>query len=207
MEKMVIIGYGGHAKSVIDCIQATKKYEIVGYTDVEDKGGNFPYLGTDDQLEHIFESGVHSAAFGLGYMGKSTLRDKLYGQVKHIGFELPVVADPTAIIASDAVIGEGTFIGKRAVINADSRVGKMCIVNTGAIIEHENVIGDFSHVAVGAVLCGNVRIGMHCLAGANSTVLQGVSVGDDSIIGAGALVLTDVDSNVTVVGVPAKGRK
>ncbi len=204
MDKIVIIGFGGHAKSVIDSIRSTREYELVGYTDIEDKHGALAYLGTDEALKAIYESGTHNVTFGLGYMGKSSLRDRLYEHVKSIGFNLPVIIDPSASIALDAEIGEGTFVGKRAVVNADSHIGKMCIINTGSIVEHENEIGDFSHIAVGAVLCGNVKVGDHCLIGANSTVLQGVSVGKNSIVGAGSVVLSNVGENVTVVGTPAK---
>lgn len=207
MEKIVVIGYGGHAKSIIDSIHAAGEYEIVGYTDTEDKQGALRYLGTDDKLKSIFESGVHNAVFGLGYMGNSRLRDKLYENVKSIGFALPAIIDPSAVIALDATIGEGTFVGKRAVVNADSRIGKMCIINTGAIVEHENKIGDFSHIAVGAVLCGNVRIGVHCLVGANSTVIQGLEIGEGSIIGAGSVVLSNIKDNITAIGIPAKEKR
>ena len=207
MKKIVILGYGGHAKSVMDCLRSIGSYEVVGYTDVEDKQASIPYLGTDDQLKALFESGVQTAVFGMGYMGKSLLRDKLYEWVKRIGFELPIVVDPSAVIAQDVSIGEGTIIGKRAVVNADSHIGRMCIINTGSIVEHENNVADFSHIAVGAVLCGNVSVGDHCLIGANSTVLQGIRVGSSSIVGAGSVVLSDVGDHVTVMGIPAKEKR
>lgn len=208
MKKLVIIGYGGHAKSVIDSIRATKIYEIVGYTDVEDKGSvDIKYLGTDNKLKELFDSEIQLAFFGLGFMGESYIRARLFEFAKEIGYSFPVIIDPTAIVAEDAIIGEGTFIGKRAVVNADSRIGKNCIINTGAIIEHENIIGDYTHVAVGATLCGNATIGSQCLVGANSTILQGISIAANSIIGAGAVVLSNVAENVTVVGVPAKEKR
>lgn len=207
MDKIVIIGFGGHAKSIMDSIRTAGEYELVGYTDIEDKYSSLPYLGTDAALKAIYESGVHNAAFGLGYMGKSLLRDKLYEQVKGTGFNLPAIIDPSATIALDAIIGQGTYVGKRAVVNADSHIGRMCIINTGSIIEHENQIGDFTHIAVGTVLCGNVVIGDHCLIGANSTVLQGLTVDKHSIVGASSVVLSNVGENVTVVGAPAKEKR
>jgi len=200
MEKIVIIGYGGHAKSVVDSIKSTQSYEIVGYTDVEDKNRDLPYLGTDERLKLIFYSGVKNVVFGLGYMGKSTLRDKLFFLAKNIGFVIPTIIDPSAVIADDVRIGEGTFIGKYVVVNAGSCIGKMCIINTGSIVEHENQVGDFTHIAVGTVLCGNVKIGDHCLIGANSTVLQGLSIGNHTIIGGGSIVLKDVENNVVRFG-------
>ncbi len=35
----------------------------------------------------------------------------------------------------------GVFGGKKVVINANVKIGNMCIVNTGAIVEHDCVIG------------------------------------------------------------------
>ena len=205
MKEIVIIGYGGHAKSVIDSISASGKYKVAGYTDIEDKHvTEIPYLGTDECLSLIFKKGVHKVAFGLGFMGKSELRSKLYQQVKKIGFDLPVIIDPSAVVSSSAQIGEGTFIGKRAVVNAEAVVGKMCIINTGSLIEHENRIGDFTHIAVGAVLCGNVSVGEQCLIGANSTIIQGITVEDYSIVGAGSVVINNIAKKETVVGIPAK---
>ncbi len=205
MEKMVIIGCGGHAKSVLDTIRSMNVYEIIGYTDKENHDySEIEYLGTDDMLQSLFDSGVNLAAFGMGFMGKSGLRNILFEQLKNIGYILPTIVDPSAIIATDVTMEEGTFVGKRAVVNAGTHIGKACIINSGAIVEHENNIGDFSHVSVGATLCGNVIIGSRCLIGANATIIQGVSVGSDSIVGAGSVVLSDVDDYSKVVGVPAK---
>lgn len=203
-DKIVIIGYGGHAKSVIDSIKRANTFEVLGYTDIEDKHADIPYLGNDDCLQRLYEEGTRYIAFGLGYMGRSDVRKILYERAKAIGFEMPVIADPTCIIALDAEIGEGSFIGKHTVINAAARIGKLCIINTGAIIEHEDVIGDYTHIAVGAVLCGNVQVGNSCLVGANSTIIQGVTIHNDSVVGAGSVALSDVDEKETVVGIPAR---
>ncbi len=205
MDKLIIIGYGGHAKSVIDSVKSTNQYEIVGYTDLEDRNSlEIAYLGKDDELGTLYEFGINHAFFGLGFMGKSLVRNKLYKRCKEIGFKFPVIADDSATIANNVQIGEGTYIGKRAVINSYTKIGRTCIINTGAIIEHENVIGDFTHVAVGATLCGNVCIASNCLIGANSTIIQGLSIGNNVIVGAGSVVTSDISDNNTVIGVPAK---
>jgi len=195
-EKIVIVGYGGHAKSISDSIKASGKYEICGYTDLcENKTACISYLGNDDSLSQIFKEGVHFAAIGIGFMGDSNIRDRKYEQLKTIGYELPVIIDPSAIVADDAEIGEGTFIGKRAVINAAAKVGRMCIINTGAIIEHEDIVGDYTHIAVGSILCGQVRVGNHVFIGAGSTVIQCKEIGDNSFIGARSVVVKNVKNN------------
>ena len=147
-----MVGYGGHGKSVADCIERTKKYKIAGYTDLEQHESMYKYLGTDNVLKEMFENGIKNAAVGIGYMGKGKLREKLYLRLKKIGYNLPVICDPSSIIASTAKIGEGVFVGKNAIINADAEVDRMAIINTNALVEHECIVGEYTHVAVGAVL-------------------------------------------------------
>lgn len=188
MEDIVIIGYGGHAKSVADCIEHSQKYRIVGYTDLFKQRSDYEYLGTDEALDIVFKKGVKKAVVGIGFLGKDNIRETLYRKLKNIGFELPVIIDPSAIVSQGVPIGEGTIIGKNVVINSESVIGKMAIINTGAIIEHECVIGDYVHVAVGAVVCGQVTVGEEAFVGANSTIIQCRNIASKSIIPAGMVI-------------------
>ena len=185
MEEIVLIGGGGHALSVADAIISGKSYKIAGYTDVSDTHIPLRYLGTDDMLGSLYKKGVLNAAICIGYLGTSDVREILYKKVKDIGFNFPVIKDPSAVIADGAVIGDGTFIGKNVVVNVDAFIGKMCIINTGAIIEHGCYVGDFAHIAVGAVLCGRVTVERAAFVGANATIIQGRKVLEHQIVGAG----------------------
>ncbi len=203
MKKIILIGYGGHAKSIIDSIRQTEEYEIIGYIDKHSISSEirYPYLGKDDILPNIFKSGIYNAVISVGYLGTSNVRDRLYNLVKDIGFCLPVIFDRTAILAENISIGEGTYIGKGVIINTESEIGRMCIINSGAVVEHENKVGDFSHVSVKTVLCGNVTVGDHVFIGANSTIIQGINIRAYSNIGAGSIVLNSVSENMKIHGV------
>lgn len=196
MERILVLGMGGHAKSMVDAIERENKYEIAGYVvndpNVELLDKRYPILGNDDDLPQLFLQGIKDVAVGIGFLGNNSLRTDLYKRLKKIGYNLPVVCDPSAIVASGVSIGEGAFIGKRVILNTDSQVGKMCIINTGAIVEHDCQIGDFSHVSVGTVLCGEVTIGMEAFIGANATVIQGRNVADGCIVGAGEVIRKNV---------------
>ena len=188
MEDIILIGFGGHARSVADCIERQKRYRIAGYTEKEKKETRYSYLGTDDMLPELYYSGIHYAFVCVGYLGKGNIRNELYARLKNIGFKLPIIIDPSAIVSDTAQIGEGTFIGKDAVINAEAKIRKMAIINTKVLIEHECMVGDFSHIAVGAVLCGQVTVGRETLVGANATVIQGVNVPAHAIVAAGETI-------------------
>lgn len=198
MEQILILGHGGHAASLVDILERGKEFKIAGYVVNEQIAScsiDYPIIGTDGDLLNLYQSGIENAVIGVGYLGKSNLREKLYERLKKIGFYLPVVCDPSAIVSEHVEIGEGTSIGKGAIINVGAEIGKMCIINTGAIIEHDCMVEDFAHISVGSVLCGSVRVGEASFVGANATVIQGKKIGNHCIIGAGTTVRKNVEDN------------
>lgn len=193
MEDIILVGFGGHGKSVADCIERQGKYRIIGYTDLKACNScRYSYLGTDDVLGELYKTGIRNAAVCIGYLGKSDIREKLYNRLKAIGYDLPVIIDPSAVVSENAEFGEGTFVGKLAVVNVGAKVGKMVIVNTKALIEHECNVKDFTHIAVGAVLCGGVNVDEGCLIGAGAIVLQSLRIKRRSIIGAGTTITKNI---------------
>lgn len=201
MEQILIIGNGGHAASLVDIMERENKYKIAGYIVNECETQpciDYPVIGTDDELEALYRSGIKYAAMGIGYLGKSDLRERLYRRLKEIGFYMPVICDPSAIVSEHVQMEEGTFVGKGAIINTGVVIGKMCIINTGAIIEHDCIVEDFSHISVGSVLCGSVRLGRASFIGANATVIQGKMIGKQCIVGAGTTVRKNVKDNCMV---------
>ncbi len=203
-EKIILLGCGGHAKSVADAIEAAGQYAIEGFVDNAGQEGmgyrGYKVIGCDRDLKDIYRSGIQAACVCVGFLGQGQgqVRNKLYEQLKNTGYKLPAIIDPNAALALDAEIGEGTFIGKYAVVNANAVVGKMAIINTAAAVEHDCVIGEFSHIAVGGIVCGSVYIGKEVLIGANATILQGITIGDGAIIGAGSIVSRNVEENMKI---------
>lgn len=202
--KMVILGSGGHAKSVLDAVQAAGLCEVVGFVG-PDRNATYRGLcvvGGDGDLPALRASGVTSAAVGIGHLGgENYAREASIRSALDVGLSFPPVVDPSAIIAFDVQMGAGAFIGKLAVVNSTASVGEFSIVNSGAVIEHDCAVGPWAHVACNATLCGGASVGAGALVGAGATVLQGVSVGERAVVGAGSVVLADVPSATTVCGV------
>ena len=205
MEELIVLGCGGHARSVADTVERQGRFRLAGFVGTQQDAGfryrGYGMLGLDSDLPALFAGGIQYAFLGLGYLGNSRARDALAARLEAIGFQLPVIADPAALVAVDAAVGPGTFVGKGAVVNAAATVGRCAIINTGAVVEHDCRVGAFAHIAVGAVLCGGVSVGDHVLIGAGATVLQDRTVGAGAIVGAGSVVLADLPAGVTAVGV------
>ncbi|WP_026527201.1 acetyltransferase [Butyrivibrio sp. VCD2006] len=208
MENIVMLGGGGHCKSVIDAALRSKKFGKIYITDVNLKPGDNIFgcevAGTDDVLPKLLADGVKNAFITVGFVKPSGLRSKLFFMAKDIGFSFPNIIDPSAVVSEHATLGTGIFVGKNAVINAGARIGDNVIINTGAIVDHDSVVGDFAHIAVGTKVCGEAKIGANALIGAGATVLQGVKIGNDAIIGAGSVALKDIGASCTAVGAPAR---
>lgn len=209
MKKIVLVGGGGHCKSVIDSIRSKNEFEIVGITDPVDKGEilNVKILGTDYILQDMHNQGVEYAFITVGSIGNPKLRITLYDMLSKIGFKFPAIIDKTAIVSEECSIGEGTFVGKGAIVNAEAIIGKQAIINTGAIVEHDCLVGDFVHIAPGATLSGGVTIEKYCHVGTNATIIEGISVVKSTVIGAGSVVINSIDKASKVYGNPARGKE
>lgn len=210
MKDIILIGGGGHCKSVISTIKESDEFNIVGILDVKDKIGTkvngIKIVGTDDEMDYYYKQGIKCAFIALGSIENTKLRLKLYQSAMDTGYELPYIVDKTAIVSKNVEIGKGSFIGKGAIINSDVRIGVNCIINTGAIIEHDCHIGKFSHIAPGSTLSGGVIIGDDTHIGTNSTIIQSISIGSNTIIGAGSVVIEDIGDDVKAYGNPCRAK-
>ena len=90
------------------------------------------------------------------------------------------------------------------VFNASSHFGKICIINTGSIVEHDNFLQDYVHVSPNATLAGTVHLGERVHVGVGACVKNNTIVIDDVIIGAGAAVVKNITEDGVYVGVPVR---
>ena len=203
---VIIIGGGGHAKVVADVLRL-QGFHILGFTDIDDTCHSLTsaisYLG-DDTIINQYRPEEVLLANGLGSTKTTIARRNIYDVFTKQGYSFASCIHPSAIIAIDAKMGEGTQIMAGVVIQPGSVIGRNVIINTRASIDHDCIIGDHVHVAPGVTLSGGVRIGAGAHIGTGATVIQGVAIGENSMIGAGSAVLTDVAAGSVVVGIPAK---
>jgi len=207
MDKIVVIGGGGHAKVVISILKKIAKYKLSGYVDNQDRGKilNVDYLGNDDILGELFnKSRVKYAVLGLGSIESSIKRREIYQKMANFDFEFPPIVSPEAIINEGVILGKGTVVMDGAVAQSGTIIGKFAIINTNSSVDHDCEIGDFVHIAPGVTLSRGVRIGSNSFVGAGTTIIQNRKIAENCMIGAGSVVVRDCLESGKYFGVPAK---
>lgn len=207
MKDIVILGAGGHAKVVADA--ASKKYNILGFLDkdkcqLNNKILDYVILGDDNDPRYWIDKGIHSCVVGIGNMGDTVIRNKVFETYKNAGFSLETIIHEKADVSKFAYVGEGTVVLSHAVINAGAKVGDNCIINSSAVVEHDTTIRNGVHVGPGVVVTGLCEIGENSFLGASSVIINGIKIGRNVIVGAGSVIINDIPDNVVVVGNPGK---
>jgi sugar O-acyltransferase (sialic acid O-acetyltransferase NeuD family) len=186
---MYLYGASGHAKVIIDILEATN-------TPIDGLIDNAP------KVSHIFGYAVGNivpeGAQLLISIGNNKVRETLSQRYATHSFVTAI--HPSAIISPRCHIGVGTVVMQGAIIQADAKIGDHVIINTAASIDHECTIGNFAHISPHATLCGNVTIGEGTWIGAGATIIPGVKVGAWSVIGAGSVVTKDIPDHVVAYG-------
>lgn len=202
-KSLLVLGCGGHGRVVADAA-ADCGYEKIAFLDDTPKAENlsspFPLLGPISMASQLLQTWPQAIAA----VGNNALREELFLRLESLGFRVPSLVHPTAVISRNAQIGDGVFVAPTAVINIGAKVANAVIINTGARIDHDCLIGAASHIAPGATLSGGVTVGSKVWLGTGCSVRQGISIGDDAVVGVGAAVVSDLAPRTTYVGVPAR---
>ena len=205
--KYFIIGSGGFAKEVLFLTK-----DVFGT--IENFGGFIDYK---PQKEIIQSMGMEFPVIDEGYFLSNYNFDREIfigiGDPKTIanvvekfeGYKFPNLIHNNVVKDTLSVkMGIGNIITAGCVLTVDISIGNYNIFNLNTTVGHDTVIGNCNVFNPGSNISGSVQIGENNLFGTNSTVLQGITIESNSIVGASSLVNKKVESNLVVVGVPAK---
>jgi sugar O-acyltransferase (sialic acid O-acetyltransferase NeuD family) len=199
-ESVIVLGAGGHGKSVISVLRASG-YVVTGVFDDDVAKQEKDCLG-------IPVSGLdsHRLAFpdmtGVIAVGKNEMRQALAARFHHI--EWLTLIYPGAYVNPTARIGAGTVVFPHAVIGAEAVVGAHAVVSANCTVGHEARLGDFVQLAPGVQVGGEAHLGTGVMMGIGSAIVPGAAIGEWTVVGAGAAVVGDLPAQCTAFGVPAR---
>ncbi len=189
MNKLILIGGGGHCKSCIDVIEQSGLHEIVGILDRQENVGQkvlgYDIVGTDEQIERWVNEGCEFLVT-VGQVRSSHVRQGLYSKLLQYEAKIATIISPRAYVSKHAVIEAGSIVMHDALINANARIGKNCIINSKALVEHDAVIGDHCHISTAATINGGTEIKRGTFFGSNATSREYIASKEEAFIKAGS---------------------
>ena len=190
-----LIGASGHAKVIMDIIRSNGG-RVVSLFDrnpsiVQLMG--IPVLGEYSSERHQFPVIIS--------IGDNAVRKRV---AQAVAPRFGRACHSSSVLAESVAWERGTVIMHRVVVQADTRIGAHCIINTSASVDHDCLIEDFVHIGPNCGICGGVTIGEGTLLGVGCSVIPGIKIGKWCTIGAGSVIIRDVPDGATVVGNPGE---
>lgn len=204
---LIIVGAGGMGREVYSWlsqeIKGKKDHKIKGFIDDNPHsldGYNYPVkvIGTiADYWPNPEEKLVLSIL-------NPAVKKRITKFLSQRGAKFYKLIHPSTILGFNVKIGKGCIISPNCILTNDIKIGDFVFINTNSTIGHDAVIGNFTSINGNVDITGNIKIGSECLFGVGAKVIPGRKIGDGVVVGAGSVVITNVGSNVSIFGNPAK---
>ncbi|WP_242154116.1 NeuD/PglB/VioB family sugar acetyltransferase [Sphingomonas sp. BAUL-RG-20F-R05-02] len=205
MALIIVAGESGQHAAVVYEAAVLSGMSVLGFATV--RNTEPPSMFDCPWLGNIGDVATSQIAKGNEFIvacGSNKQRRQQSATLSSLGATLRSIYHPAAIVSPSAQIGAGSAILAGAIVGPRTIVGVSTIINHAASIDHDCKIGDFTNISPGARFAGCVQAGVGVFVGLNASILQGIKLGENSVVGAGAVVIRDVLSGKTVVGVPAR---
>lgn len=149
MDKLIIVGAGGHGRCCLDIARET--YKEIAFLDdglVDRTINDCKVIGKIEDMKHLYPQ--YKNIFIA--IGNNAYRKELYLKAKQIGFNVVTLISNKATVSRYASINDGCVIFPNAVVEANATVGKNCIICANVTINHDAVIHDDCLINSGSII-------------------------------------------------------
>jgi sugar O-acyltransferase (sialic acid O-acetyltransferase NeuD family) len=185
MERLLVLGAGGHGRSVAEAVAAAGEFAVVGFLDDAfpelDQIREIPVLGKVADLARFRDVADHAFVA----IGNNALRQRITAQLREAGFMPATIIHPRAIVSPSAIIGAGSAAMAGAIIGTEAVLGEGVIVNCAAVADHHCRVGDFGHLGVNAAMAGGAILGAGAWMQAGSALGYGVEIDAGRVLAPG----------------------
>lgn len=181
--RLLIVGAGGHGRSVAEAVLMAGQFNLVGFLDDGafargESVWDLPMLGPATAFENYADKATHAVVA----IGNNVLRQKLFTQVQAAGFALASVIHPKAIVSPRALLGSGVAVMAGAIVGTEAMLSQGAIVNCGAVVDHHAQVLEFGHLGVNACMAGGSMLGAFAWMQAGSAIGYGVQIAAGTVL-------------------------
>ena len=202
IKKIVIIGAGGHSTSILNIVRSLN-YEVVAFVDNTNSINKFNNINVISDKDAISKYYKYDFIIGIG---DNNIRENIYKKYTKSKYNIKftTLIHKSAVISWKSEIKVGSVIMPNVTVGPNSKIGEFCILNTNSSIDHDCLMKNFSSIAPGVNTGGEVKIGKNSSIGIGAKIKNKISIGDNVVVGAASYVNSDIESNLTCYGIPAK---
>ncbi|WGE67655.1 acetyltransferase [Actinobacillus equuli subsp. haemolyticus] len=149
-KKIVLIGAGGYAKSVLDSLDE-QQFEFCGFID-NFKPTGCSHLGCEI-VNVIDKTAIVS---NRSQLGKGVFVGKM------------------AIVNAGVTVGDNVVINTKALVEHGCFIGNHCNISTNTTLNGDVIVEDFAFVGSSSVVNGQLRIGEKAMVASGAVVIRNV---------------------------------
>lgn len=195
MRNIIIIGNSGNSRLARFYFDKDTGYKVVGYAlnrDYlkEETFDGLPVFAIED-IKTIYPPSECDAFVAVGYNKMNRVREKLYHELKDLGYTLPNYISPRCSFLTTEPVGDNNFILEDNTIQPFVKIGSNNVFWSGNHIGHDGAIGDHNFITSHVVVSGFVKIKNNCFLGVNATIRDAVTIADATLVAAGAIIMKD----------------
>lgn len=207
MKQLIIVGAGGCGREVLQWAKSVNRINptwiIKGFLDdnskaLEHKQCSIKVIGT------IEDYSIENNDVFICAIGSTEVREEVTMKLKKRGAEFTSIVHPTAIVADNAELGEGTILYPFAIVSDSVKLQEGCIVNMHSTIAHDSFVGAFTTISAFCDITGACIVGERVFLGTSAKIVPRTKVGNDAFLCAGSIVMNQVKEGDKVMGNPAK---
>lgn len=164
-KNLIILGAGHYGSVVYDIAVSTGLYEKIDFLDDNISTRTIGKLSDCKKLINTYNCAIVA-------IGSVKVREEWLQQLINCGYEVPVLAHPSAIISSLAKIGFGSIIEPLAVVQANVVVGTGCLVCSGSVLKHNSIVEDCCYIDCNSTVMPGTTVPAKTRVNANSVFFQ-----------------------------------
>lgn len=136
---LLILGAGQYGAVVREIAESMGSFDRIDFLD-----DNAP----DIAIGCFFDCAqlVSSYSYAIVAIGNPDIRCLWLDKLDKLGYTIPVLVHSNAYVSPTAILDSGTIVEPMAVVQANVKVGKSCLICSGAVLKHNCVVGDACYI-------------------------------------------------------------
>jgi sugar O-acyltransferase (sialic acid O-acetyltransferase NeuD family) len=191
-KKLIIVGTGLFPEVARCYFDELSDYEVIGFACHQqykqaDTIYGLPLFAVED-LQQTHPPEQITLFVGIGYKQMNKMRQRVYEELKALGYCFANFVYPDVKVWSNTTLGENVFIFEDNTIQPFTKIGNNTILWSGNHIGHHTNIGDHCFISSHVVISGSCKVGNNVFIGVNATLHDSLTISNETLVGAGAVV-------------------